>query len=73
MELPFFNTYMNFSRHHFCCFTVVPLFVLFWISVWLGIGVYNTVASKICVKLLKPPKIQIPTPNTSLLDLLTHS
>jgi hypothetical protein len=29
------------------------------------IGVYNTLASKICVKLLKPPKIQIPTPNTS--------
>jgi hypothetical protein len=29
------------------------------------IGVYNTLASKICVKLLKPPKITIPTPNTS--------
>jgi hypothetical protein len=28
MELPIFNTYMNFSRHHLCCFTVVPLFVL---------------------------------------------
>ena len=31
----------------------------------LRIGVYNTLASKDCVKLLKPPKIQIPTPNTS--------
>jgi hypothetical protein len=40
-------------------------FCLFWISLWLGIDVYNTLASKICVKLLKPPKIQIPTPNTS--------
>jgi hypothetical protein len=38
---------------------------LFWTSLWLRIGVYNTLASKIYVKLLKPPKIQIPTPNTS--------
>jgi hypothetical protein len=28
MELPIINTYINFSRHHFCCFIVVPLFVL---------------------------------------------
>ena len=28
MELPIFNTYMNFSSHHFYCFTIVPLFVL---------------------------------------------
>ena len=55
-------------------FVVSQLFLcLFWISLWLRIGVYNTLASKICVKLLKPPKIQIPTPNTSLSDLLTHS
>jgi hypothetical protein len=46
---------------------------LFWISLRLGIGVYNTLASEICVKSLKPPKIQIPTPNTSLSDLVTHS
>jgi hypothetical protein len=65
MELTIFNTYMNISRDHFCCFTIVPLLVLIWISLWLGIGVYNTLASKICVKLLKPPKIQVPTPNTS--------
>jgi hypothetical protein len=32
---------------------------------WLRIGVYNTLASKLCVKLLKPPKIQIPMPNIS--------
>jgi hypothetical protein len=32
-------------------------------SLQLEIGVYNALASKICVKLLKPPKIQIPTPN----------
>ena len=28
MELPIFNTDMNFSRHHLCCFIVVPLFIL---------------------------------------------
>jgi hypothetical protein len=67
----FFYTYMNFSRHHLCWFTIDLL--LFWISLCLRIGVYNTLASKICVKLLKPPKNQIPTPNHFLSDLLTHS
>ena len=33
------------------------LFCLFWISLWLGTGVYNTLASKVYVKLLKPPEI----------------
>jgi hypothetical protein len=28
MELPIFKIYMNFSRHHLCCFKVVPLFLL---------------------------------------------
>jgi hypothetical protein len=28
MELPIFKIYMNFSRHHLCCFIVVPLFLL---------------------------------------------
>jgi hypothetical protein len=28
MELPMFNIYINFSRHQFCCFTIVSLFVL---------------------------------------------
>ena len=41
------------------------LLCLFWISLRLGIGVYITLASKNCVKLLKPPKIQIPMPYTS--------
>jgi hypothetical protein len=52
---------------------------LFWRSLWLRIGVYNTLASKICVKLLKPPKIQIPTPslpfgiaNTFMISLHAH-
>ena len=34
MELPFFNTYINFSRHHFYCFTVAPLFVLDKSTTW---------------------------------------
>ena len=63
MEPPIFNTYMNFSRHHLCCFIVVSLFVLNKSMA------YNRSLQhpcfKNCVKLLKPPKIQIPTPNTS--------
>jgi hypothetical protein len=34
MEPPIFNTYMDFSRHHFCCFTVAPLFVLDKSTAW---------------------------------------
>jgi hypothetical protein len=48
------------------CSVASQLFLcLFWISLWLGIGAYNTLSSKICVKLLKPRKIEILTPNTS--------
>ena len=39
---------------------------LIWTSLWLRIDAYNTLVSKIRVKLLKSPEIQIPTPNTSL-------
>jgi hypothetical protein len=67
-----FLIHMNFPRHHFCCFHSC-FFVCFGKVYGLRIGVYNTLASKICVKLLKPPEIQIPTPNTSFSDLLTHS
>jgi hypothetical protein len=49
------------------------LLCLFWISLWLGIGVYNTLASKICVKLLKPPKNSDSNAQHFLSDLLTHS
>jgi hypothetical protein len=34
MGLPIFNTYINFSRHHFCCFTVAPSFVLDKSTAW---------------------------------------
>jgi hypothetical protein len=39
-------------------------------------GVYNTLASKICVKKIALESLQtipIPTPNTCLSDVLTHS
>jgi hypothetical protein len=38
-----------------------------------GIGAYNTLASKICVKLFKLPNILIPNTQHFLSDLLTHS
>jgi hypothetical protein len=59
----FLNMHGFFSPS--CSVASLLLLCLFWISLWLRIGVYNTLASKICVKLLKPPKIQIPMPNTS--------
>jgi len=70
MELPILKyihglAIIYVASHLFLC--------LFWISLWLRIGVYNTLASKICVKLLKPPKIQIPNAQHFLSDLLTHS
>jgi hypothetical protein len=54
MKLLIFNTYMNFSCHQFCCFIVVPLFVLD--KSRLRIGVYNTHASKFCVKIAQTSK-----------------
>ena len=63
MELPNFKTYIKF----FAIISIASqlLLCLFWISLRFGIGVYNILASRVCVKLLKPPKIQIPTSNTS--------
>jgi hypothetical protein len=63
MELAISNTYINFFSPSFMLLHSCS-FVGFWISLRLEY-VYNTLASKICVKLLKPPKIQIPTLITS--------
>ena len=41
------------------------LLCLFWMNLRLGTCVYNTLASKFCVELLKPSKIYIPMPKTS--------
>ena len=64
MELPIYKIYIelfspSFVLLHSCSF------VSFGYTYGSRIGVYNTLDSKICVKLLKPPKIPIPTPNTS--------
>jgi hypothetical protein len=34
MELLILNTYISFFGHHFCCFTVAPLFVLDKYTAW---------------------------------------
>jgi hypothetical protein len=70
-KLPIFNTYLNVSRHHFCCFIVVPLF--FWISLWLRIGVYNTLASIFFCKIAQASKNSDSNAQHFLSDLLTHS
>ena len=63
MELPFLIHTSTFLAIIFIASQL--LLCLFWISLRLGISVYITLASKICIKLLKPPKIQIPTLRTS--------
>ena len=71
MDLPILNTYMNFSRHYFCCFTVAPLFVLDKPMPW------NRCLQHPCFKYLC--KITQTSKNSDsnaqhfLLDLLTHS
>jgi hypothetical protein len=46
---------------------------LFWISPWLRISVYNTLASKICVKFAQASKKSDSNAQHFLSDLLTHS
>jgi hypothetical protein len=71
MELPIFNTFINFSRHHFCCFTIAPLFVLDKSTAW------NRCLQHPCFKKLS--KIAQASRNSDdnaqhfLSDLLTHS
>jgi hypothetical protein len=43
MELPIFNTYINFFLAIISVASQLFLY-LFWISLWLRIGVYNTLA-----------------------------
>jgi hypothetical protein len=71
MELPISNTYMNFSRHHLCCFTIVPLFVL-----------DNSMASNRCLQhhcfknlyeITQASKNSDSNTQHFLSDLLTHS
>jgi hypothetical protein len=71
MELPILNTYMNFSRHHFCCFTIVPLFVLK--SLWLkNMCLEHPCFIKLC-KIALAFRNAVSNAQHFLSDLLTHS
>jgi hypothetical protein len=71
MELPIISTYINFSCHHLCCFTVAHLFVLDKSTAW------NRCLQHLCFKNLC--KIAQASKNLDskaqhfLSDLLTHS
>jgi hypothetical protein len=71
MELPIFNTFINFSCHHFCCFTIAPLFVLDKSTAW------NRCLQHPCFKnLRKIAQASIYSDSSAqhfLSDLLTHS
>ena len=71
MELPIFNTYMNFSRHHLCCFTVAPLFVLDKSTAW------NRCLQHLCFnnlcKVAQASKNSISNVQHFLSDFLTYS
>jgi hypothetical protein len=71
MELPIFNTYMNFSRHRIYCFTVAPLCVLDKSMAW------NRCLQHPCFKNLCRIAQASKNPDSDaqhfLSDLLTHS
>ena len=71
MELPIFNTYMNFSRHHFCCFTVAPLFVLDKSMAW-NRCLQHPCFKKLC-KIAQASKNSDSNAQHILSDLLKHS
>jgi hypothetical protein len=71
MELPISNTYMNFSRHHFCCFIVVALFVLD--SLWLKNSYLQHSCFKDLCKIAQASKNLDSNAQHFLSDLLTHS
>jgi hypothetical protein len=71
MGLPIFNTYINFSRHHFCCFTVTPLFVLDKSTAW-NRCLQHPCFKKLC-KIAQASKNSDSNAQHFLLDLLTHS
>jgi hypothetical protein len=71
MELPIFNTYMNFSRHHLCCFTIVPLFALDKSMAW-SRCLQHPCFKNLC-KIAQASKNSDSKAQHFLLDLLTHS
>jgi hypothetical protein len=71
MELPIFNTYINFSRHHFYCFTVAPLFVVDKSTAW-NRCLQHPCFKSLC-KIAQASKNLDSNAQHFLSDLLTHS
>jgi hypothetical protein len=71
MELPIFNTHVNFSRHHFCCFIIVPLFVSDKSMAW-NRCLQHPCFKKLC-KIAQASKNSDSNAQYFLSDLPTHS
>jgi hypothetical protein len=71
MELPIFNTYMNFSRHHFCYFTVAALFVLDKSMAW-NMCLQHPSFKNLC-KIVQASRNSNSNDQHFLSDLITHS
>ena len=67
-----FNTYMNFSRHRFYCFIVVPLFVLDKSMAWNIRCLQHPCFKNLC-KITRASKNSDPNAQHFLSNLLTHS
>jgi hypothetical protein len=71
MELLVISTYINFSRHHLCCFTIAPLFVLDKSTTW-SRCLQHPCLKKLC-KIAQASKVSDSNVQHFLSDLLTHS
>jgi hypothetical protein len=71
MELPNFNTFINVSCHHFCCFTVASLFVLDKFAAWTRC-LQHPCFKNLC-KIALASKNSDSNAHNFLSDLLTHS
>ena len=71
MELPSFNTFINFSRHRFCCFTVASLFGLDKSTAWDRCPQHPCYRN-LC-KITQASKNSSSNVHHFLSDLLTHS
>ena len=71
MELPIFNTNMNFFSHHFYCFTIAPLFGLDKSTAW-NRCLQHPCFKNLC-KIAQASKNSDSNAQHFLSDLLTHS
>ena len=69
MELPIFNTFINFSRHHLCCFIIASLFDLEKSTAWNRCLQYP--CFKNLCKIAQASKNSDPMPNT-LFRICSH-